>query len=1026
MATGLVLSMLSLAAAAKVAHVDAGVDGDVIGTVRGGAVFSNSESPFDVGALASTKVIYVDANAPSDPFPGDPQAGDPYEDGTPGHPFDSVFEAMAVAADGDTILVAPGHYAPVDAQSSRLEFAGRNIRLVSCHETDFTQIGRTVLDASIVFDGTEGPQCELAGFKIQGPAFEGISGNGTAATLRYCVIQGNSTCDGSVVTDFRGRMTNCLIADNTTAFECGSRPAVEGFSGTMTNCTIAGNATGVSVDIATIVNCIFYYHNGAHAVRVQDHGSLEMAHSCLQGGEQAILASDTATLGLESIMAANPRFVRLGRRENGQLQEGDYRLQSQGSRWNSDATGQHWVRDAVTSPCIDGGDPSMDIGAEAVGFAPGMGAQSQVNWRINMGCYGGTAQASLPFVDQIPGPITATASSSEQEDAGPEKTCDGSGLNANDEHSTMAADMWLSDEADETPWVVYEFDQVYVVCEMWVWNHNVLFELMLGFGAKDVTVEYSENGTDWTALGDVQFAQAPALGNYTANTIVPLGGVSARYVRLKIWSSWGLTGSTGLSEVRFLVNRTPRPVAEEIPRAASDPDPADGRTDVLVPVILSWTPGSQAATRDVYLGADFDAVSKAQTTNPSGVLIASAHDANSLHVETPLEPGQTYYWRVDETTSPPASTVTMGYVWSFTVSPYAYPIRDVVATSNAISDEDTGPENTVNGSGLNANDEHSTKNTDMWLGEPGDEPVYIQFEFDTAYELSEMWVWNYNAMFESMLGLGVKDATIEYSENGADWTVLGDVQFAQGTAEADYTANTIVPLGGVSAKYVRLADLDNWGIVDDVGLSEVRFYAGKAPVSPISSYTLVLDSFETYNDDDWRIYIVWTDGYGLAENGSVVGHLVAPFAEREIVHSGRQSMPLFYDNRRSFSYSEASKDLEVEHQDWLVDDAEALTLYFRGSTEKDHNTETDRLYLAIEDDQDRRAMVYHPTPEALLRDGWQKWTISFDEFSQVDLHHVKRLTLGVGDSSNPQRGGESVIYFDDIGLTAAQEGGVEE
>ena len=71
-------------------------------------------------------------------------------------------------------------------------------------------------------------------------------------------------------------------------------------------------------------------------------------------------------------------------------------------------------------------------------------------------------------------------------------------------------------------------------------------------------------------------------------------------------------------------------------------------------------------------------------------------------------------------------------------------------------------------------------------------------------------------------------------------------------------------------------------------------------------------------------------------------------------------------------------------------------------------------------------MVYHPTPEALLRDGWQKWTISFDEFSQVDLHHVKRLTLGVGDSSNPQRGGESVVYFDDIGLTAAQEGGVEE
>jgi hypothetical protein len=33
---------------------------------------------------------------------------------------------------------------------------------------------------------------------------------------------------------------------------------------------------------------------------------------------------------------------------------------------------------------------------------------------------------------------------------------------------------------------------------------------MLGFGFKDTTIEYSENGTDWTAFGDVPFAQATA------------------------------------------------------------------------------------------------------------------------------------------------------------------------------------------------------------------------------------------------------------------------------------------------------------------------------------------------------------------------------------------------------------------------------------------------------------------------------------------------------------------------------------
>ncbi len=519
----------------------------------------------------------------------------------------------------------------------------------------------------------------------------------------------------------------------------------------------------------------------------------------------------------------------------------------------------------------------------------------------------GSTVASAQGIDAMTHPIqnvTATSNTTSEEGAGPENTVNGSGLNADGAHSTKITDMWLGEPGDEPMYIQFEFDAVYELSEMHVWNYNVMFELMLGLGVKDATVEYSEDGSDWTVLSGVRFAQATASADYTANTIVPLGGISAKYVRLTGLDNWGLVEAVGLSEVRFY----------------------------------------------------------------------------------------------------PISTVAS--------------IRNISATSNAISEEDAGPENTVNGSGLNANGAHSTRATDMWLGEPGDEPVYIQYEFDKVYELQAMWVWNYNAKFEFLLGLGVRVATIEYSENGVDWTVLDEVQFAQAPAEADYAANTIVPLAGVSAKYVRLADLDNWGLVEAVGLSEVKFFAEKGPASPVPSYTLLLDSFEAYNDEDMRLYLTWIDGYGSADNGSVVGHLAAPFAEREIVHTGLQSMPLFYDNSRPASYSEAYKDLEAEHQDWRVDDANALTLYFHGSIEKDHNIETDRLYVVVEDDRDGVAMVYHPDPEALLSGDWQEWTISFDEFGDVDLRHVERLTLGVGDSSNPQRGGNSIVYIDDIGLTS--------
>lgn len=45
----------------------------------------------------------------------------------------------------------------------------------------------------------------------------------------------------------------------------------------------------------------------------------------------------------------------------------------------------------------------------------------------------------------------------------------------------------------------------------------------------------------------------------------------------------------------------------------------------------------------------------------------------------------------------------------------------------------------------------------MWLGVPNpDEPLWIQFEFDRAYKLHELWVWNYNIAFEAVAGFGVK------------------------------------------------------------------------------------------------------------------------------------------------------------------------------------------------------------------------------------------------------------------------------
>ena len=45
-------------------------------------------------------------------------------------------------------------------------------------------------------------------------------------------------------------------------------------------------------------------------------------------------------------------------------------------------------------------------------------------------------------------------------------------------------------------------------------------------------IEYSLDGTTWTALKTTQFAQAPSQDNYAYNTTVDFGGAAAKYVRL--------------------------------------------------------------------------------------------------------------------------------------------------------------------------------------------------------------------------------------------------------------------------------------------------------------------------------------------------------------------------------------------------------------------------------------------------------------------------------------------------------------
>lgn len=179
-------------------------------------------------------------------------------------------------------------------------------------------------------------------------------------------VQGVATADGIAVLENPGGISasfshgegpdsvlkNVVMRNNAVAiFVAGSSP-------TISNITFARNSYGVGAyNLAEpdISNCIFWGSTGADLYQCQAR------YSRVQGPGEGNINVD-------------PLFFH--------VHGGDYHLHSrQGRHWPYEDA---WVLDKATSPCVDGGDPTVAPADEPL---PNGGI-------INMGAYGGTAYAS--------------------------------------------------------------------------------------------------------------------------------------------------------------------------------------------------------------------------------------------------------------------------------------------------------------------------------------------------------------------------------------------------------------------------------------------------------------------------------------------------------------------------------------------------------------------------------------------------------------------------------------------------------
>ncbi len=167
-------------------------------------------------------------------------------------------------------------------------------------------------------------------------------------------------------------MTNCLFIENVTnSASGGAIYNTFGSSLTLTNCTFTRNSAywnGGSISSGnnsnlTLVNCILW-NNDPNEIFEDVHSQTIVRYSNIQGGWEGVGNIN------EDPLFADPN-------------SGDFHLKSQTGRY--DPNSGSWIKDDVTSPCIDTGDPNSDWSSERWPHGE----------RINMGAYGGTRQASM-------------------------------------------------------------------------------------------------------------------------------------------------------------------------------------------------------------------------------------------------------------------------------------------------------------------------------------------------------------------------------------------------------------------------------------------------------------------------------------------------------------------------------------------------------------------------------------------------------------------------------------------------------
>jgi hypothetical protein len=208
-------------------------------------------------------------------------------------------------------------------------------------------------------------------------------------------------------------------------------------------------------------------------------------------------------------------------------------------------------------------------------------------------------------------------------------------------------------------------------------------------------------------------------------------------------------------------------------------------------------------------------------------------------------------------------------------------------------------------------------------------PLPADGAIDVVRDVVLRWPSESGSTYDVYLGTDVNDVTEASIDDPRN------VLASQSQSEVTYQSDTLLDYG---VTYYWRTDETKEGADNPIKGDVWSFQALNFPI--------VVEDFEGYTDfEPDTVWNTWSDGYGIATNGSSAGYPNPDFItdehylEDEIVHSGGWSLPLVYDN--SVGLSEVTRTLNA---DWTQEDVVTLTLFYHG----DPNNTPEQMFVAVD------------------------------------------------------------------------------